>query len=106
MSEASAFERAILAHDRTIAGLGLEIWVGNEPTFTDRRLHTPEWTTAALGDDKLERAGRLIAELVASAPPGCAILRSIGRRYAGEAACRWSLGLYQRRDGAAVWDGP
>ena len=30
------FEQAIKEHDRTIASAGIEIWVGSEPTFTDR----------------------------------------------------------------------
>jgi len=30
----------------------LSIWVGSEPTFTDRLAQTPEWLHQALGGDK------------------------------------------------------
>jgi len=36
-------QRAILDLDLAIAESGDAIWVGSEPTFTDRRLETPEW---------------------------------------------------------------
>ena len=38
--------------------------------------------------------------------PGGLVLRSVGRQYPGEARPRWNLGLYRRRDGAALWHGP
>ena len=30
------FEAAVKRHDAQVAALGLPIWVGSEPTFTDR----------------------------------------------------------------------
>jgi uncharacterized protein (DUF2126 family) len=105
MTERDEFERAITAHDEALAAGGLEVWIGNEPTFTDRLSIAPEWVTAALGQDKRSRAERLLAA-VAAERPGCAIIRSIGRQYPGEPAPRWSLGLYAHRDGGALWSGP
>ena len=35
------FERAVQRHDQQVAELGLRIWVGSEPTFTDREAQTP-----------------------------------------------------------------
>jgi uncharacterized protein (DUF2126 family) len=101
----SALERALAAHDATLAARGLEIWIGNEPTFTDHRSQAAEWLSGALGDDKVRRA-RDLARALARQSPGCAVLRSVGRQYAGETAPRWSFGVYARRDGVPLWDGP
>ncbi|MCU0834472.1 MAG: transglutaminase family protein [Chromatiaceae bacterium] len=91
--------------DRRISALGLDIWIGAEPTFTDRFSSAPEWLSQALGADKEARARRLVARLAAEAP-GAALLRTPGRRYPGEAEPRFSYGLLARRDGTPVWAGP
>lgn len=104
-SEAISIEEAIAAHDRKVADLGVEIWLGAEPTFTDRASTAAEWRTAALGSDKEERARQFVRQLAATAP-GCVVLRTVGRQYPGESKPRWNFGLYSRRDGQPVWDGP
>jgi uncharacterized protein (DUF2126 family) len=83
----------------------VDIWVGSEPTFTDRWSTAPEWTNEALGEDKARRALALVRS-VHRAATGAVILRSIGRQYPGEEQARWSYGLYRRRDGGSVWEGP
>lgn len=105
MNHGGDFDLAIAAHDAAVAALGADIWLGNEPTFTDRHSTAPEWITGALGRDKQSRAERLLAHL-ASEQPGCAVLRTIGRQYPGETSPRWSLGLYAHRSGQALWCGP
>jgi uncharacterized protein (DUF2126 family) len=105
MTHNDEFEAAIAAHDAAVASSGLQIWVGNEPTFTDRFSSNPEWVTGALGENKRSRALSWLATFVAQRP-GCAVLRSIGRQYPGEPEPRWCYGLYARRDGEAVWPGP
>jgi uncharacterized protein (DUF2126 family) len=95
----------LAAHDAALAARGLEIWLGNEPTFTDRYSHATEWLTGAVGDDKRRRTEQLVAAL-AQARPGSAVLRCIGRQYPGEPGPRASVGLYGRRDGTPVWEGP
>jgi hypothetical protein len=42
-----AFDMAIRCHDRAVAETGLAIWVGAEPTFTDRLSESPEWLCEA-----------------------------------------------------------
>jgi uncharacterized protein (DUF2126 family) len=100
----SSFDAAIRAHDQAVAATGLAIWIGAEPTFTRRRSEAPEWLTDALGETKQNYACRIIKHLRADAP-GSFILRTLGRQYEGEHQARWSLGLYQRRDGKPLAEG-
>jgi uncharacterized protein (DUF2126 family) len=99
------FEDDIAAHDAAVTASGLDIWIGNEPTFTRRHSHAPEWVTAALGDEKHGLARNIVARL-AGEQPGCVVLRPLGRQYPGEPLPRWSFGVYTRRDGAPLWSGP
>jgi uncharacterized protein (DUF2126 family) len=81
------------------------IWMGVEPTFTDRFSWRAEWQTAALGKDKQERARQMMAQL-ARGKPGSVILRSRGRQYPNEPEPRWSFGIYGYRDGRPFYSGP
>ncbi|HEY0464181.1 MAG TPA: transglutaminase family protein [Polyangiaceae bacterium] len=103
--DAQAFARAIAAHDQVVAAHGLGIWLGNEPTFTLMQSTAPEWTTEAIGAEKTERARRIAVELAKQAPHAV-LLRSIGRKYAGESEPRFSFGIFGRRDGLPFYDGP
>lgn len=99
------FDEAVRRHDGRIAALGLTIWVGSEPTFTDRIAQSPEWLSQALGGDKAQRAEAVLGGLCRRFP-GSLVLRSVGRQYPGEERPRWNLGLYRRRDGEPIWQGP
>ncbi len=101
----SDFDNAVADHDAKLKALGVEIWIGGEPTFTDRSSFDPAWNFAALGADKEERARQMVA-LRAAHYPGCLVLRTVGRQYPGEDKPRWSYGLYRRRDGQPLWSGP
>ncbi|TWU08416.1 transglutaminase family protein [Stieleria varia] len=99
--------RALETHDAAVEDSGLSVWVGAEPTYTDRFSESPEWLFDALGDTKHLRAesllGRIARERVSA---GAVILRTVGRQYGGEPLPRWSIGLYSRRDGTPLWSGP
>ncbi|QEG02126.1 hypothetical protein Mal15_62090 [Stieleria maiorica] len=97
--------QALADHDRRVTRAGLSIWVGAEPTYTDRFSEAPEWLFDALGDDKQDRALKMLARLERH-HKGAAILRSVGRQYGGEPHPRWCVGIYSRRDGLRVWPGP
>mgnify|MGYP001824365328 CR=1 FL=1 len=97
----NSFEVAIRAHDEAVAASGIEVWIGAEPTFTNRHSESPESLSEALGETKQVYACRIIRELH-DRYPGSMILRTLGRQYAGEPQPRWSLGLYRRRDGGAL----
>jgi uncharacterized protein (DUF2126 family) len=98
-------EESVARIDRIIAEAGMAVWIGAEPTFTDRRSEAPEWLNEALGADK-ERRARQLLELLRERQPGAVVLRTVGRQYAGEPRPRWGYGLYARRDGQPVWRGP
>jgi uncharacterized protein (DUF2126 family) len=99
----AALDAAVHAHDAAVAALGMPLWLGGEPTFTDRFSLSPEWLSAALGGEKEPRA-RAFAARLAERLPGALVLRTLGRQYAGEPRARWSYGLYARRDGVPLWD--
>jgi uncharacterized protein (DUF2126 family) len=98
-------QQDILSLDRRIRELGLGIWIGAEPTFTDRFSESPEWLSNALGGDKEQRACALLRGLLPTFP-GAAVLHTLGRQYPGEPSARWNMGLYARRDGTPAWSGP
>ena len=100
----STFDEAIRDHDEAISTCGLDIWIGAEPTFTNRLSEAREWLTDALGETKQTYACHIIERLRGSYP-GSMILRTLGRQYAEEDQPRWSLGLYQRRDARVLADG-
>jgi uncharacterized protein (DUF2126 family) len=100
-----AFDAAVRRHDIELAARGLTIWVGSEPTFTDRVAQAPQWLNRALGGDKEQRAETLLGDLCRRFAGGL-VLRSVGRQYPDEDLPRWNLGLYRRRDGRPFWDGP
>lgn len=100
-----AFAQAIAAHDAAVDACGRSIWVGAEPTFTLAGSEDREWLSEPLGGDKHRYALRLAAALH-QRHPGGVLLRTIGRQYADEERPRWSIGLYGRRDGRSLWDGP
>src|SRR5690606_7429515 len=81
------------------------VWLGAEPTFTDRYSESREWLCEALGADKEARARKLLTRLL-ERHPGAAVLRPLGRKYANEPQPRWCYGLYVRRGGEPVWSGP
>lgn len=104
-ADASGWLPAIRSLDQRIQAIGGAIWIGGEPTFTDRFSEAPEWLSSALGGDKQQRAMALL-RAVSDAFPGSAVLATLGRQYPGESRPRWSIGLYARRDGEPVWHGP
>ncbi len=99
------FSQEIVALDSAIASRLPGLWVGAEPTFTLRDSEQPEWLSEPLGDEKEPLAHRLMAHL-RKRHPGALVLRTLGRQYPGEELPRWSIGLYESRDGAPLWQGP
>ena len=85
--------------ERLTAG-DVRLTVGGEPTFVsvDNQVDE-EWTTAADGPHKRERASDLAARLKSVWAPQGLIHRGQGRWYPGEPLPRWQIGIYGRTDG-------
>jgi uncharacterized protein (DUF2126 family)/transglutaminase-like putative cysteine protease len=90
--------------DEQLATGDVRLTVGGEPTFVsvDNQVDE-EWTIAADGPHKRERASDLAARLKAVWAPQGLIHRGQGRWYPGEPLPRWQIGLYWRTDGLPLW---
>lgn len=92
------------AVDERLAAGDVRLTVGGEPTFVsvDNQVDE-EWTTAADGPHKRQRASELAARLKAVWAPRGLVHRGQGRWYPGEPLPRWQIGLYWRTDGLPLW---
>ncbi len=90
--------------DEQLAAADVRLTVGGEPTFVsvDNQVDA-EWTTAADGPHKRQRASDLAVRLKAAWAPQGLIHRGQGRWYPGEPLPRWQIGLYWRTDGRPLW---
>ncbi|KUI33847.1 DUF2126 domain-containing protein [Mycobacterium sp. GA-2829] len=90
--------------DDRMARADVRLTVGGEPTFVSVDNRTdPEWTTAADGPHKRERASALAARLKDVWAPQGLVQPSQGKWYPGEPLPRWQIGVYWRADGAPLW---
>jgi uncharacterized protein (DUF2126 family) len=96
-----AFHAEAASHDAAVRRCEVEVWLGAEPTFTDRRAQDPWWLSVAEGGDKEERARALLLALAARLPGPVRLLRARGRQYPGEQAPRFALGALHARRGRA-----
>jgi uncharacterized protein (DUF2126 family) len=80
------------AQDDALRAAGLEIWLGAEPTFTDRASQDPHWLWKAEGGDKEARAATLLRSLSSRLAASARLFRTVGRRYPGEKEPRFCLG--------------
>ena len=90
--------------DERLATGDVRLTVGGEPTFVsvDNQVDE-EWTTAADGPHKRQRASDLAARLKSAWAPQALIHRGQGRWYPGEPLPRWQIALYWRTDGQPLW---
>ena len=96
MGTETSFESAVQHHDQCLAKLGLAIWVGSEPTFTDREAQTPPWLNTALGGDK-EGSPSVAQGPGIATPAGARVGAGRAGVFAGmgqEAPGSWHLGIW------------
>ena len=92
---------------RTPPGGRIELTMGGEPTFVSvDDMTSPEWTIAADGPAKRERANELAAALAERYAKGGLVQRSQGKWYPGESLPRWQISLVWRVDGGELWSDP
>ncbi|MEE6177538.1 transglutaminase family protein [Mycobacterium sp. 050134] len=91
--------------DERMTAADVRLTVGGEPTFVsvDDQV-SEEWTTAADGPHKRQRASDLAARLKAMWAPQGLVQRGQGKWYPGEPLPRWQISLYWRTDGRPVWN--
>ncbi|MBN9098389.1 MAG: transglutaminase family protein [Pseudonocardia sp.] len=92
------------AVDDLLTAGDVRLTMGGEPTFVAKDdMSSPQWTIAADGPEKRERADRLAAKLFDHFAPGGVVHRGQGKWYPGEPLPRWQTALIWRTDGAALW---
>jgi uncharacterized protein (DUF2126 family)/transglutaminase-like putative cysteine protease len=92
--------------DRLAAG-DVRLTMGGEPTFVSiDDFRAAEWTIAADGPQKRERAAALAQRLADTHAAGGLVHHGQGKWYPGEPLPRWQIGLYRRTDGVPLWSDP
>jgi uncharacterized protein (DUF2126 family) len=92
--------------EAALAGRGIHVTMGGEPTFVPLAPDGEEWQTAALGPTKLTYARQFARELVRRAYPGAVVLETSGKHYPGEPLPRWALLIQRLADGRPIWRDP
>ncbi len=93
--------------DADLARLDVRLTQGGEPTFVsvdDRE--GGEWNTEAMGPTKRLLSIDLMEHLRARYGQGGLLHFGQGKWYPGEQLPRWSLNLFWRKDGVAIWEDP
>ncbi|MDX1693148.1 MAG: transglutaminase family protein [Ketobacteraceae bacterium] len=92
------------AVDQTLERNDVRLTLGGEPTFVSiDDMDSPQWTTAALGEQKLKLAKDLLLRLRDRFGPNGIVHYGQGKWYPGEELPRWALGCFWRKDGQALW---
>lgn len=90
--------------DQDLLDQDVRLSMGGEPTFVSiDDMEGPQWTTEALGKEKLEFSETLIKKLRKEWAPGGFLHYGQGKWYPGESLPRWALGCYWRKDGEPIW---
>jgi uncharacterized protein (DUF2126 family) len=90
--------------DQHLAVDDVRLTMGGEPTFVSSEDSlSPEWNTAALGENKRTLAAQLYKRLKERYAPHGLTHFGQGKWYPGEPLPRWSLNCFWRKDGEAMW---
>lgn len=93
------------AVDQSLEQNDVRLTLGGEPTFVSvDDMESAQWTTAALGEQKLKLAKDLLLRLRDQFGPNGIVHYGQGKWYPGEELPRWALGCFWRKDGQALWE--
>ncbi len=91
--EDALLAEGVAAAERTLRQLGISMTLGGEPTYVAFESSGEEWSVAALGPTKLERALAFADFVLADALPGGFRIITPGKLYPGEVNPRWVVQL-------------
>jgi len=90
--------------DKRLDKQDVRLTMGGEPTFVSSDdMEADEWNTAALGEHKLELAGKLMHRMRNSFAPDGLPTFAQGKWYPGEPTPRWAMICHWRTDGKSLW---
>jgi uncharacterized protein (DUF2126 family)/transglutaminase-like putative cysteine protease len=90
--------------DEQLQAADVRLTMGGEPTFVSiDDMDSAQWTVAADGKDKRERAEVLLRRLWQHFAPGGLLYYGQGKWYPGEQLPRWAWGCFWRSDGKPLW---
>jgi len=93
--------------DERLQATDVRLTMGGEPTFVSiDDMDSAQWTIAADGEDKRERAEVLLRRLWQHFAPGGLLYYGQGKWYPGEQLPRWAWGCFWRSDGKPLWQDP
>ncbi|MFI5378922.1 MAG: DUF2126 domain-containing protein [Tepidisphaerales bacterium] len=93
--------------DRELVAGDVRLSMGGEPTFISiDDYEAPEWTVAAVGEQKRKLSESLIRRLRETFAPGGLLHFGMGKWYPGEPLPRWALACFWRKDGVPMWNDP
>ena len=99
-----AIDRLGHAVDAELTAQDVRLTMGGEPTFVSMDdPDSEEWTTAALGPTKRQRAAELYYRLREHYGKLGLVHFGQGKWYPGEQLPRWSLNYFWRADGEPIW---
>ena len=96
----------IRAQDAALERRRVVLWIGAEPTFTDRHSQDAWWLGQAEGGEKEARARGLLVRIARRIAPGAQLVRARGRVYPGEDRPRFCYGALWERGAPASGTSP
>lgn len=93
--------------DQRLAADDVRLTMGGEPTFVSiDDMEGPEWTSEAVGPDKMRMSVDLICQLRDRFAPNGLLHFGQGKWYPGESLPRWAYTCLWRTDGQPIWSNP